>query len=460
MSQKNCLALIVVLWPMLLPAYAEEPLLPSLFNSFEAPQDLLGTTTSHARINRQSKHATDGQYALRIEFEPAQWPHLAFRASAESWDWNSVAALAIDITNPTDKAVPFSIRIDDDPRADGHRHCRTGSGHVEPGSGPVTYVLSVGNAEAMDSGMRGLPGSTGTMMEARGEIDTSHITQFQIFLQQPEVSTSLVIDRIRLLPAPVLKGIVDRFGQYTGDDWPGKIAGEEELARNLVLERAAIARAPQLPNRDVYGGWESGPRLDATGFFRTEKHHGKWWLVTPEGRLFLSLGIDCVGTQNPTIIEQRESMFTWLPTENDALAAYYGTFSTVHRGPVAYGRTVDFFRANLHRKYGKNCSGTWRGHTIDRLQAWGFNTIGNWSDWATFDLKAMPYTVPLQVGGDHARLSSGSDYWAMMHDPFDPQFAVDAEESFQPAKRFRDDPWCLGYFVDNELSWGSGTKNA
>ncbi len=452
-------ALIVTLWLMLRPACAEGPQLPSLFNSFESQQDLLAATTHHSRIAQQSKHATDGRHALRIEFEPAQWPNLAFRAPAGSWDWTSVSALAIDITNPTDKVIAFSIRIDDDPRADGNLHCRTGSGHAEPGNGPTTYVLSLDSAEAMAFGMRGLPSYSGTMMEAHGKIDTSHITQFQIFLAQPEVLTPLVIDRSRLLPAPALTGIVDRFGQYTGSDWPGKLDSEAELSQRLVSERAAMAQAPRLPDRDVYGGWESGPGLDATGFFRTEKHNGKWWLVTPEGRLFFSLGIDCVGTQNPTIIEQRESMFTWLPATDDVFAAYYGTFRSVHRGPVSAGQTFDFFRANLHRKYGKDFSAAWTTHTADRLQAWGFNTIGNWSDWASFELMKMPYTVPLQVGGDHARLSSGSDYWALMHDPFDPQFAADAEKSFQAAKRFRDDPWCLGYFVDNELSWGSGTRD-
>ena len=48
MSQQICFLLIVVLWPMLLPACAEEHQLPSLFNSFEAQQDLLGATPGRA----------------------------------------------------------------------------------------------------------------------------------------------------------------------------------------------------------------------------------------------------------------------------------------------------------------------------------------------------------------------------------------------------------------------------
>ena len=104
-------------------------------------------------------------------------------------------------------------------------------------------------------------------MYTNGEVDASHITAFQFFMHQPTISTPLVIDNIRLLSAPSLDGIVDRFGQYTGYDWPGKIAAEGELAERLVSERAAIAKAPQLSDRDEYGGWAAGPELDGDRFF-------------------------------------------------------------------------------------------------------------------------------------------------------------------------------------------------
>jgi hypothetical protein len=60
------------------------------------------------------------------------------------------------------------------------------------------------------------------------------------------------------------------------------------------------------------------------------------------------------------------------------------------------------------------------------------------------------------VSGDHARVSSGSDYWGQMHDPFDPKFAANADRAAaEIAKAIQGDPWCIGIFVDNELSWGS-----
>jgi NitT/TauT family transport system substrate-binding protein len=44
-----------------------------------------------------------------------------------------------------------------------------------------------------------------------------------------------------------------------------------------------------------------------------------------------------------------------------------------------------------------------------------------------------------------------------MPDPFDPRFAAAVDEMARnAAARFRRDPWLVGYFVDNELSWGRG----
>ena len=45
--------------------------------------------------------------------------------------------------------------------------------------------------------------------------------------------------------------------------------------------------------------------------------------------------------------------------------------------------------------------------------------------------------------------------WRARHDPFDPRFADHVQSRLQRVvSRVKGDPWCLGYFVDNELSWG------
>jgi len=178
--------------------------------------------------------------------------------------------------------------------------------------------------------------------------------------------------------------------------------------------------------------------------------------VTPGGHLFFSLGVDVIEIGNMyTFVETREKMFTWLPEKTDPLSKHYGYTDGIHSGPVSKGRTFNFYAANLERKYGPDYERRWLSCALDRLRAWGFNTIANWSDQRLYGLKRVPYTATLGIGGDHARVSSGSDYWGKMHDPFDPQFATDADNSFRKlAGQLRDDPWCIGYFVDNEISWG------
>ncbi|MFP3700237.1 hypothetical protein SB758_32695, partial [Burkholderia sp. SIMBA_013] len=102
------------------------------------------------------------------------------------------------------------------------------------------------------------------------------------------------------------------------------------------------------------------------------------------------------------------------------------------------GRWYDFYQANLQRTYGKPCTADsvtaqqapadtspapqatpcvapafdqkrWVGHTLDRLQAWGFNPIGNWSAPALGLADRVPYTLPLSIVGDYASISTGSD---------------------------------------------------
>ena len=67
----------------------------------------------------------------------------------------------------------------------------------------------------------------------------------------------------------------------------------------------------------------------------------------------------------------------------------------------------------------------------------------------------LPYTAPVYLWGDHAKVSAPGQYWGAMHDPFDPKFATDCEaRAREVAASVKNDPLCLGYFVDNELSWG------
>jgi hypothetical protein len=279
----------------------------------------------------------------------------------------------------------------------------------------------------------------------------------------------MVIDPLRVMPSgeaegTAYQGIVDGFGQFDPGNWPEKVSSTEMLRDKGDKETQQLARwLAQVPERDRFGGLKSGPVFDATGFFRTERRDGRWWLVTPEGHGFFSIGIDAVAPSGATYIEGREFMFRDLPAPGELAAHWSDTDDRLGLGAQRgrafdHGHAFDFYTANLERKFGTEWRRQWREETADRLTAWGFNTIGNWSNPDLWAMHRLPYTVPLSPEGEYAKVSSGEDWWGPMPDPFDPRFAEAADKMARnAAARFAGDPYLIGYFVDNELSWGRST---
>lgn len=271
----------------------------------------------------------------------------------------------------------------------------------------------------------------------------------------------------------ILTGLIDRYGQYSRADWPEKIRSDEQLRSAYAAEAAQLRDwERQTPARDRFGGLLGGPVFEASGFFRTEKRGGRWWLVTPEGHPFWSLGVNAVTADGSrTYVEGREPMFAELPAEGEPLAAFFGEGDD-RRGVAAqagrrfgHGRWFDFLGANRQRiapqASADQLAGEWRQRTLERLSAWGFNSLGNWSDPALAAQTRMPYSLPLSIAGDYATVSSGFDWWGAMPDPFDPRFAMAAERVIAIAARdHRDDPWLLGYYADNELAWAGRDGSA
>ena len=129
----------------------------------------------------------------------------------------------MDILNTNSQSVTVDIRVDDDFSADGVNHCNTGSIGIPAGQG-LSVVMPFTNS--VPSGMRGGPPLVygAQNMNVYGpDIDFSHIVAFQIFLPKPGKQVALFIDNVRLVPATALTNLVDRYGQFTGGDWPGKI---------------------------------------------------------------------------------------------------------------------------------------------------------------------------------------------------------------------------------------------
>jgi len=121
------------------------------------------------------------------------------------------------------------------------------------------------------------------------------------------------------------------------------------------------------------------------------------------------------------------------------------------------GKNPDCFSfagANLLRKYGSEWQQDYPGVIHRRLRSWGLNTIANWSDAQVFLMRKTPYTDSL--GTERTKMIEGSEgYWGKFPDVFDASFRESLRRGMDGKKgRSADDPWCIGYFSDNEMSWG------
>ncbi len=396
---------------------------------------------------------------LKVDYHVTDWPNVFFRPVSGTWDWAGYTGIAIDITNPEAESQSVSVRVDN-AGADGVSSCNQ-AGTSVPAHGKSTFRMrfSRGGDNTL-WGMRGLPvtGPTGGGVV----LDLHKIVAFQVFLSRPTRAHTLLLSNIRLYgPSAeaddkVRFPFVDRFGQYRNASWPGKLANEPALKARAVKE-AALLKNNTSPEFDTLGGWAAGPHTKATGWFRTEKRDGKWWLVTPQGRLFFSTGIDCIGPGEQTFVEGRTSWFEWLPAAADPLAAFYANVSGAHSlaEPVGgKGKAFSFYAANLYRKHGPNWRTSWMDTSAARMRNWGFNTVGNWSDWTFMEREKLPFVASDSIGSGARKVEGGGGYWGKMVDAFDPDFPKYAQESLGNATgRFHNNPLCIGYFSDNELSW-------
>ena len=251
---------------------------------------------------------------------------------------------------------------------------------------------------------------------------------------------------------------VDRYGQFRWKDWPGKIGSDEDLAAAKAAEDADLAAHPGPAGRDRWGGWEDGPKFEATGHFHVRKVRGKWWFVDPDGRLWWSHGpVRVSASCGMTPYKGREGHFEFLPDAGSPFAAFYQTRDAllwpyyVKRGVT---NTYDFTASNLYRKYGDDWRRVWAERVHRRLRSWGANTIANSSDAGVMALSRTPYCDRIELKSRPIEATVSHGTWWPFRDPFDPSFREGLRRQLQEHKAQLDDPWCFGFFVDNELGWG------
>ena len=444
-----------------------------LFN-FARPMDAVQITTDDAFLPSLTAEPVGNEVLRRVTFNPAAHPVLRLAPEAGRWDWSQQGAIDLRLQNAMDWALTLDVRIDS---ADGSSlHSR-----IALPAGPAqTLLVPLHATSPRDQGMRaGVPmpwlyqGQRLLLAETvSGSLDPSQVTAVTLSIPAPDVAQSILVGHFGVrgddLQAQAYQGIVDAYGQFSRGNWPGKISKDSQLTQAAAQEQEQLQTWLAEPReQDKFGGWLGAQQFEASGFFRTEKRDGRWFLVTPEGNPFFSLGVNAVrADQSATYVEGREAMYVALPEHDQALARHYGggdnrSDSGANKGRAFdHGRWFDFYGANLERSYGRVDPEFWRAHSLERLRAWGFNSLGDWSDPAFANEARMPYSIPLSIQGDFATISTGLDWWGGMPDPFDPRFAMAAERAIAIATRdHREDPWLIGYYAGNELAWAGPAED-
>ena len=189
--------------------------------------------------------------------------------------------------------------------------------------------------------------------------------------------------------------------------------------------------SPIPPYRPV--GMETGVRGKATGFFHVEAIDGLDWMVDPLGRAIVLAGVDWC---------------TWVGMYCEEIQS------------APYGEAVK-------EKFASAVA--WAKNADARLASWGFNFV------AVGSCPEIRYrSLAHANGADHlyfsTRLCAGDDpdRWISPYknapgtafpNVFHPGFAEECEElARKRCSPHADDPWLVGYFLDNELRWDASDE--
>lgn len=423
------------------------------------------------------------------------WPAVVLQPTQASeanrlatWNWSAQSTLLLPVENLNDFPITLFVRLNDNQTAQATPQTLVGQALL-PAHAKVSLVMALHQQDARRWGMRAGPLPLG--------LSVRELTAAPLLIATPMDSTQLVhISSVHLVVAgravpqavrfgellvanyqwdkPAYEALVDRFGQSGRSDWPEKVRDDRDLLKVDPPLRTNGVDVQSMPQVDDFGGWRNlagAPSFKAGSFFRVQKQQGRWWLVSPQGNPFFSIGVNTVDLlDGATYIAGREFMFSDLPDASSPLARHYGNddrradmLSQAGR-QFDHGRYFNFYTANLQRKYGKDYLQAWASQTMTRVKQWGFNTIGNWSHdmvkTAVRKAGQLTYVQPIAIAGQYASVKSGFDYWGAMPDPFDPRFADATRAAVMKAVAgHKDDPSLLGYFVDNELAWGTGAPN-
>lgn len=302
-----------------------------------------------------------------------------------------------------------------------------------------------------------LPGYVNIFSTGSSSIDWSNIASIQVYSIGPQPAQTVNFTGISLLPAlnlvQMLDGCSSRWGQSTLNANENPVSADSDLVNENTTEQQQLASGPLLSNIDKYGGSTSLPAQTATGAWQLAQVNGKWWFIDPLGNLYFMSGVDQINpTVNQTVVTGRNGMFQSLPASGDPLAANYG--SVTINGQT--NQTYNFYTQNLQLKYQTaNWMQPWLTTTAKRLQNWGFNSYGVYSEWYENNTNSLPYVAGLSLTGNYLTIATGNNTnAALLPDPWDPAFKSTLQANMTNVMNaMKNDTYLVGLFTGIELGW-------
>lgn len=362
-------------------------------------------------------------------------------------------AVALDVRNSTSQEADFLVSFAD---AAGNKSQTI---FYIPANTTQTVAALESSFSPAAFGMSNLPNPYSGVQQIQtfflSNANMGQITSVSIYPAGNIPATSLTVSNLRVLPKvnwnSMMQYSVDAYGQSSVYNWAGKLTDPSQFASRKAAEEAGYQRLLS-GSTDTYGGSTNLPRQASTGHFYVKKVNGKWWLVDPNGYLYFMNGIDSVEPDSAaTTVTGRASLFGWLPLWGDPLLNYY---STTKLADGSSGYAYNFYEANQHRKYG---GGNWGGNFVNtsilRAWTWGLNAFGAYTAQGVYACDKMPYTRSMGLYGNYNTVSTGTDLWGAMADPFDSRFVSAVQTAASNYKNLGADPYCIGFVVENEPSW-------
>lgn len=207
---------------------------------------------------------------------------------------------------------------------------------------------------------------------------------------------------------------------------PAVLPGVVEVARApdrpwVRMDTRTLGDLPVIPP-DPEGGRYGGTPVKfgrPTGFFRVVNPGGRWWLVDPDGHLFVHRGV--------TSIRQ-----TRTAAARKSLSETFGT-------PEKWAASTEV----MLKEAGFNGLGAWCDEFLGHSPSPGLVYTRLWNFMSAYGKRR---------GGTYQK-SGHVGYPDNCPFIFDPGFAEFCDEHARQLAATKDDPWLLGHFTDNELPW-------